>query len=150
MSNRNETSEGLDKQGVSMISLQQTNIKKKSVIDFSKVEFNEQEKYVIKKEIEVIKEKYPNYIPILVRAKDKKIKLSKNKYLVGGEITIGQFMFIIRKKIPSLRPEEGIYLFIDNIIPLNSSSLKSVYESKRDSETDMLFVTICKENTFGS
>lgn len=138
-----------DNNELSMISLQQSNIKKKSVIDFTKLEFNDQEKYVIKKEIELIKEKYPNYVPILVRAKDKKIKLNKNKYLVGGEITIGQFMFIVRKKIPSLRPEEGIYLFIDNIIPLNSSSLNSIYESKRDRDTDMLFVTICKENTFG-
>lgn len=138
-----------DNNELSMISLQQSNIKKKSVIDFTKEVFNDQEKYVIKKEVELIKEKYPNYVPIIVRAKDKKLKLSKNKYLVGGEITIGQFMFIVRKKIPSLRPEDGIYLFIDNIIPLNSSSLKSIYESKRDLEMDMLFITLCKESTFG-
>lgn len=120
-----------------------------SIIDFTKSKFNDQEKYVIKKEVELIREKYPNYIPILVRTKDKRVKLSKFKYLVGGEITIGQFMFILRKKIPSLKPEEAIYLFIDNVIPVSSSSLNSIYDLKRDPDLEMLVVTICKENTFG-
>ena len=134
---------------VSMISLQQSNLKKKSIIDFSKREFTEQEKDVIKKEVDLIREKYPTYIPILVRAKDDKFKLTKNKYLVGGEITVGQFMFILRKKIPKLRSDEGLYLFINNIIPITSESLNTIYENKMDNETGMLMITICKENTFG-
>lgn len=138
-----------DTNDMNMITLEQSNLKKRSLIDFSKAEFDDQEKYVIKKEVELIREKYPNYIPILVRSKDNKLKLSKNKYLVGNEITIGQFIFIIRKKIPTLRPEEGIYLFINNIIPIASVSLNTVYQSNKDPETDMLIITICKENIFG-
>lgn len=132
-----------------MISLQQSNIKKTIAIDFTKSKFNDHEKQIIKKEVELIREKYPNYIPILVRSKDNKLQLNKNKYLVGGEITVGQFMFILRKKIPLLKSEEAIYLFIDNTIPLSSCSLNSIYESKKDIETGMLFITVCKENTFG-
>jgi GABA(A) receptor-associated protein len=132
-----------------MISLQQSNIKKTVAIDFTKSKFNDHEIRVIKKEVELIREKYPNYIPILVRSKDNKLQLNKNKYLVGGEITVGQFMFILRKKIPLLKSEEAIYLFINNTIPLSSSSLNSIYESKKDIETGMLLITVCKENTFG-
>ena len=38
--------------------------KKKSVVDFSKTEFNQDEKRIIKKEVALIKEKYPHHIPI--------------------------------------------------------------------------------------
>jgi microtubule-associated protein 1 light chain len=125
-----------------------TIIKKKSLIDFSKSELNQHEKRIIKKEVELIKEKYPTYIPILIKSKNNQIKLTQYKYLVNEEVTISQFMTIIKKKI-LLKSYEGIYLFINNLIPKGSSSLNSLYKSHKDLETDMLIITVCKENTFG-
>lgn len=125
-----------------------TNINKKPLIDFSKSEFKPSEKRIIKKEVELIKEKYPKYIPILIRSKNNKIKLTKYKHLVNEEVTVSQFMTIIKKKI-SLKSYEAIYLFINNTIPQGSCSLNSLYKSHKDMETDMLIITVCKENTFG-
>ena len=123
-----------------------TNIKQKTLIDFSKSEFNLNEKRIVKKEVELIKEKYPKYIPILIRST--KIKFTQHKYLVNEEVTVSQFMTIIKKKI-LLKVYEAIYLFINNTIPQGSSQLNSLYRLHKDSETDMLIITVCKENTFG-
>jgi|UniRef100_A0A6C0AN53 hypothetical protein len=123
-----------------------TNIKQKTLIDFSKSEFNLNEKRIVKKEVELIKEKYPKYIPILIRST--KIKFTQHKYLVNEEVTVSQFMTIIKKKI-LLKAYEAIYLFINNTIPQGSSQLNSLYRLHKDSETDMLIITVCKENTFG-
>ena len=123
-----------------------TNIKQKTLIDFSKSEFNLNEKRIVKKEVELIKEKYPKYIPILIRST--KIKFTQHKYLVKEEVTVSQFMTIIKKKI-LLKAYEAIYLFINNTIPQGSSQLNSLYRLHKDSETDMLIITVCKENTFG-
>ena len=123
-----------------------TNIKQKTLIDFSKSEFNLNEKRIVKKEVELIKEKYPKYIPILIRST--KIKFTQHKYLVNEEVTVSQFMTIIKKKI-LLKAYEAIYLFINNKIPQGSSQLNSLYRLHKDSETDMLIITVCKENTFG-
>jgi hypothetical protein len=125
-----------------------TNIKKTPLIDFSKSEFKQSEKRIIKKEVELIKEKYPKYIPILIKSKNNKIILNQHKYLVNENVTISQFMIIIKKKI-SLKSYEAIYLFINNTIPNGSCSLNSLYKSHKDPETDMLIITVCKENTFG-
>ena len=83
---------------LNMITLQQSNIKKQSKIDFTKTTFTDEEKTIIRKEVDLIKEKYPTYIPIVVRARGD-IKLQKNKFLVGGEITLGQFLMILRNFI---------------------------------------------------
>jgi len=122
------------------------NIKKKSVVDFSKSEFNQDEKLIIKKEVELIKEKYPHHIPILIRSN--KIHFTQYKYLVNEEVTISEFMMILKKKI-KLNSYEAIYLFINNTIPKGSTSLNNLYKSYKDLEIDMLIITVCKENTFG-
>lgn len=142
----NTNNDGAD---VSMITLQQANLRKKSNVDFTKTSFTDSEKEIIKKEVALIKEKYPNYIPIIVRTKDDKIILKKQKFLVGGDITVGQFMSIIRKKLDNLKSSEAIFLFVNNAIPPASTFMTSIYATNKDQDTDMLFMTVCKENTFG-
>jgi GABA(A) receptor-associated protein len=136
---------------VSMITLQQANInlRKKSVIDFNKLIFTDEENTIIRKEVEVIKEKYPHYIPIVVRPNDNKTKLLKCKFLVGGDITIGQFLSILRRKMENLKSSEAIYLFINNSLPPATSFLSTIYAENQDKNTGMLYITVCKENTFG-
>lgn len=130
----------------SKIVLSEQQIKKRLIIDFSKNEFNDSEKIIIKKEVDLIKEKYPEYIPILVRSKN--IGLTQYKYLVNGEVTISQFMSIIKKKI-TLKSYEAMFLFINNTIPQGSCLLNEMYKLHKDNEIDMLIITVCKENTFG-
>lgn len=122
------------------------NVKQKSIIDLSKLQFTDDENNIIKKEVSLIKEKYPTYIPILIRSN--KLKFTQYKYLVNEEVTISQFMIIIKKKI-ELKPYEALYLFINNTIPQGSILLKSLYKNNKDLDTDMLIITVCKENTFG-
>lgn len=128
---------------------QQANSRKKSTVDFTKKIFTNEEKTIISKEVELIKEKYPNYIPIIVYPKDQDIKLLKFKYLVSGDITIGQFLSILRKKMDKLKSSEAVYLFINNKLPIASSLLSNIYLEDRDRDTNMLYITVCKENTFG-
>jgi hypothetical protein len=123
---------------------------KKSKIDYNKEKFTDQEKIIIKKEVNIIRSKYPGYIPVIVRTKDKSnIKLNKIKYLIGEEITIAQFLSIIRKKIKNFNKSESLFLFINNTLPIQTKSLGLIYNESKDIHTDMLFVTLCKENTFG-
>lgn len=120
-------------------------------IDYNKkyILFTKEEKIIIKEEIDVLKKKYSDYIPILVLPKNDDIKLKKNKFLVNGDITIGQFLFIVRKKITNINSTESLYFIIDNILPPASSSLIALYNEKKDIDTNMLYIVLCKENTFG-
>jgi hypothetical protein len=142
-----------DQPEINMMSLVDNKEKEKvnrPKIDFTKVEFTQKEKELVRKEVEVIKEKYPNYIPIIVRPKDRSIELVRYKFLVGAEVTIGQLLCIIRKKIKNLQSSEALFLLVNNILVPSTHSLSLVYKQQLDEETNMLFFTLCKESTFGN
>jgi len=127
------------------------NIIKKIKIDYTKTDFTEEEKMAIRNEVAVIKQQYPNYVPIIVRTnkKDKDLKLTKTKFLVTSEITLAQFLVILRKKISAINSTESIFLLINDTLSPVTLTLASIYHEKRDLDTNMLFITVCKENTFG-
>jgi GABA(A) receptor-associated protein len=100
-------------------------------------------------EVRQIMDKYPNRIPIIVE----KLKTSnapiidKRKYLVPVDLTVGQFMFVIRKRL-RFSPEFSLYFFIDGHIPATSELLSIVYARSRDID-GFLYINYAIENTFG-
>lgn len=124
-------------------------------IDYTKKKFTDEEKNLIRKEVEIVKHKYPGHIPIIVITRSKELKLTKSKYLVNSDITVGQFQFIIRKKLSNtLKSTEAMYLLAKDknggILLQSSMLIASAYNAYVDKDTQMLFIEICKENTFGN
>ena len=42
--------------------------------------------------------------------------IDKKKYLVPGDLTVGQFVYVIRKRI-KLEHEKTLFIFINNVLP---------------------------------
>lgn len=102
-----------------------------------------------KSESSRIKSKYPNRIPIIC---EKNINcdvpnIDKNKYLVPVDLTVGQFLYVIRKRI-KLNPEKALFLFINNTIPATSQLLSQIYKDYQN-EDGFLYIIYSSENTFG-
>jgi GABA(A) receptor-associated protein len=49
--------------------------------------------------------------------------IDKKKYLVPADLTVGQFVYVIRKRI-KLSPEKAIFIFINNVLPPTGASSK--------------------------
>jgi len=60
--------------------------------------------------------------------------IDKRKFLVPNDITIAQFMWIIRKRI-QLAPEKAIFLFVNKTMPLSRLSKK-----KKENENKIFFL----------
>jgi GABA(A) receptor-associated protein len=93
--------------------------------------------------------KYPERVPIFVESRD--INLNKNKYLVPRDLTVGQFMYIIRKNM-QLKSDEALFLFFGEkpgIIPPTGALISDVYEQHMDTVDHFLYGRITKENVFG-
>lgn len=101
-----------------------------------------------KSEANKMKTKYPNHIPIVVESKGVIKSIDKSKFIVNDDLTVGQFIHVIRKRV-KLEPTESIYVLVNNIIPIQSSTLGQVYDDHKDKD-DFLYMTYCKENTFGA
>ena len=94
-------------------------------------------------------DKYPNRVPVIVTKNNKcKLKgIDKNKYLVPNDMTIGQFVYTIRKRL-ELKPELALFFFINNKVVATSSIILDIYNNEK-SEDGFLYIKYQDENTFG-
>jgi GABA(A) receptor-associated protein len=103
-----------------------------------------------KDESERIRLKYPGRIPLICEKDSRSggdFELIKNKYLVPQDLTVGQFVYVIRKQI-QLSPEKAIFIFIDNMLPPTSAMMSEIYEKYKDSD-GFVYCQVSLENTFG-
>ena len=96
-----------------------------------------------------IKEKYTDRIPVIVElGKNSNLpELDKHKFLVPNTLTVGQFLYVIRKRI-NLEHSHALFIFINSVVPQISKSMQELYEKYKD-EDGFLYTTINSENTFG-
>ena len=88
-----------------------------------------------KSEAEKIRNKYPDRIPVVVeRVPNSQIpEIDKRKFLVPNDISVAQFMWIIRKRI-QLPSEKAIFLFVNKTIPQSSSTMGQIYTNFKDED----------------
>ena len=98
-----------------------------------------------------IMEKYPDRVPIICEkwGNDSEIPdIDRKKYLVPMDLSIANFMYVIRKRL-KVSPDKGIYLFVnDHIMPTTSSLVSQYYEQYKDPD-GFLYVAYSGESTFG-
>jgi GABA(A) receptor-associated protein len=96
-----------------------------------------------------MREKYPDRIPVIVeKASNGDISdIDKKKYLVPTDLTVGQFVHVIRKRI-KLTPEKAIFIFVNNVLPPTAALMSTIYEEQKDAD-GFLYIVYNGENVFG-
>ncbi len=90
--------------------------------------------------------KFPDKIAVICEAKD--IPLVKNKYLVPGDLTVGQFLHILRKGI-SMTPDIALFLFTeDNTLPQTAYTMAQM-RREHGNPDGFVYLMLRKESTFG-
>ena len=104
-----------------------------------------------KEESGKILNRYPDRIPIIVEKGQKKSKdigdIDKKKYLVPCDLTVGQFQYVIRKRI-KLSAQKALFIFVNDKLPTTSQLIKDLYENEKDKD-GFLYIKYAGENTFG-
>lgn len=109
----------------------------------------------LKKNIATIRVKYPDRIPVVVtKAKsgnddvpDPAPGKKYVKYLVPNDLTVGQFVYTIRKRM-ELAPEKAIFVFVNNRLPPTAMLMSQLYNDEKG-DSGYLLMTYSGENTFG-
>lgn len=96
-----------------------------------------------------IKQKYPDRIPVIIEKNSRSdiANIDKCKYLVPGDLTIGQFIYVIRKRI-KLSQEKAIFVFVNNTLPPTSALISQIYREHKDYDL-FLYMKYTGESTFG-
>ena len=96
--------------------------------------------------------KYPDRIPIICeKMNNNKNKdfptIDKSKYLVPKDLTLSQFIYVIRNRM-KLPSEKAIFLFVGGKIPPSSELILNIYSLHKDQD-GFLYITYSGENVFG-
>ncbi len=96
-------------------------------------------------------QKYQDRLPIICEKNKLASKdcpdIDKKKYLVPKDLTTGQFLYIVRKRM-NITPEKAIFLFVGNSMAPTSSLINDLYNSRADKD-GFLYITYSYENVFG-
>ena len=94
--------------------------------------------------------KFPGRVPVIVERAPRSDAplIDKIKYLVPGDLTVGQFMFVIRKRL-SLPSEKALFIYVNNMLPLTNTLMKELYHNNKESD-GFMYMLYTGENTFGS
>lgn len=92
--------------------------------------------------------RFPDRIPIIVEKKNEKVlDINKRKFMTPRSLTMGQFVFVIRKRL-KLKSSEAIFVFSNNRLVNQSTTMAQVYECDKDDD-GFLYLMYDFENTFG-
>jgi GABA(A) receptor-associated protein len=129
------------------------------------IKISYREKYTIEErkfESSRVKIKYPDRIPVILTKDNSSLlkDISKQKYLVPYDYTIGQFLTLIRKQI-LIEQEQAINLFVidynyNQILAATSVTMESLYNQyvsnliSNENYDGYLYIVYTGENVFGS
>ena len=94
--------------------------------------------------------KHPNSICVIIEKSksDNTIPdIDKHKYLIPKELTVGQLLYVIRKRI-HLTPQQAIFFYVNNTLPSSSITIENLYKQYKDPD-GFLYIRYTGENTFG-
>ena len=92
-----------------------------------------------KEESERIRNKFPDRVPIILEKGNYSLTnlgdLEQKKFLVPNDITIGQFSFLIRKRL-KIKNDEYLFILIDKIQspPESFSTMGELYKKYADED----------------
>jgi len=97
-----------------------------------------------------IRGRYPGRIPVIVENDTRSDipVLNNNKYLVPGELTMGQFIYVIRKRI-KISPEKALFIMVNDKLPPTAALVSTLYHEHADSD-GFLYFSVSGESTFGT
>jgi GABA(A) receptor-associated protein len=102
------------------------------------------------KEAAAVLARMPDRVPVIVERVIRSTTvplLDKTKYMVPADLTVGQFIHVIRRRLV-LPAETAVFVFFGRELPTTGTTMREMYARSRDDD-GFLYATYCGENTFG-
>ena len=99
----------------------------------------------------LILKQHSDRVPVVVECSEQLQSvhpLKKNKFIVPFELTLAQFIFVIRKHM-KLDPSYAIFIFINNKLHPTTAIMGDLYAGQKD-EDGFMYLDVFQESTFGT
>lgn len=104
-----------------------------------------------RRESSKVMQKYPDRLPVVCTRRDSCTsvpQIDKTKYLVPMDMTVGQFIAVLRKRLV-LAPAQAIFLLTESgQLPSTGDEVRTLHAAHRSAD-GFLYLRYAGENTFG-
>lgn len=97
----------------------------------------------------VLRFKYPDRVAVICEPGANAMPLDNCKFLVPMDLTVGQFVYIVRKRLKEIKPYQALFLTCGKSLPRVSETMQNVYDREMDHDDQMLYIKYSLESTFG-
>lgn len=122
-----------------------------STLSSSKKPFKEQKTFQERRaESERVIRNNPDRVPVIVQKMSNSSNIPdipKTKYLAQVDITVGQFVYVIRKAV-KMPADQALFVFINNELAPAQATMAEIYQKHKE-EDGFLYCFYGIESTFG-
>nr|CCC91678.1 putative microtubule-associated protein 1A/1B, light chain 3 [Trypanosoma congolense IL3000] len=96
-----------------------------------------------------VRERHPDRLPVICEKVHNSdiADLDKCKFLVPSDLTVGQFVMVLRKRV-QLEAESALFVYINDTVLPSSAQMADIYTKYKD-EDGFLYIKYSGEATFG-
>ena len=101
-------------------------------------------------EFSKLMQKYPSRRCVVVHGDtQRKVTLRKHKFLAPADMSVGQFLFVLRSHVKELRSNQALFIFTErNQLPPLQKTISALHDECGDRD-GALYLRVGTENTFG-
>nr|CCC91676.1 putative microtubule-associated protein 1A/1B, light chain 3 [Trypanosoma congolense IL3000] len=96
-----------------------------------------------------VREKHPHHFPVICEKVHNSdiADLDKCKFLVPSDLTVGQFVMVLRKRV-QLEAESALFVYINDTVLPSSAQMADIYTKYKD-EDGFLYIKYSGEAALG-
>jgi GABA(A) receptor-associated protein len=94
--------------------------------------------------------KHPNRVCVYIKKSETALTIpdiDKNKFLVPNDITIAQFIYIIRKRI-NISPNSALFFYVGNSLVSGNTQMSEINNKYKNAD-GFVYIKYTGENCFG-
>jgi hypothetical protein len=124
--------------------------------DYSKTKFTNDEIILMNKQSEIIRHKYPDKIPILIRIKSNVLTTEKYKFLIPNNLTLPETISGISTRLNN-KENKSLLFYISNLEgndqvtitnEINGMELEDIYTKYKDPSINALILSVSRSTLY--
>ena len=103
----------------------------------------------LRAEFGLVSKRFPDRLPVIIQPRSHRVpSVCKHKFVVPPDLLASQLLLVVRKRL-RLDGSLSIFFFVDNVVVVNSTTIRELHQRHKDTTNGFLYLTYDTDDAFG-